>query len=92
VRNAQGDERGRVVQLNEIPAGTLNGFWGEIALVVAAEAAGGINDVVNRQSGREPTPQTGGVSAPVEAPPAAGSPKAGPPGASAPQAGPPRKS
>lgn len=53
VRNARGDERGRVVQLNEIPAGTLDGFWGDVAVVVAAEAAGGINDVLIRQSGRE---------------------------------------
>lgn len=92
VRNAQGDERGRVVQLNEIPAGTLNGFWGEIALVVAAEAAGGVNDVVNRQSGREPTPQTGGVSAPVEAPPKVGAPPVGPPPGGSPSVGSPRKS
>jgi hypothetical protein len=53
VKNATGDERGRVVQLNEIPAGSLDRFWGDVAVVVAAEAAAGINDVVNRQSGRE---------------------------------------
>jgi hypothetical protein len=54
VRNASGDERGRVIQLNEIPAGTLNRFWGDVAVVVATEAAAGINDVLLRQSGREP--------------------------------------
>ncbi len=53
VRTASGDERGRVVQLNEIPAGTLDRFWGDIAVVVASEAAAGINDVLIRQSGRE---------------------------------------
>lgn len=53
VRNAAGDERGRVVQLNEIPSGTLDRYWGDVAVVVAAEAAAGINDVLHRQSGRE---------------------------------------
>jgi hypothetical protein len=54
IRDPTGDERGRVVQLNEIPAGTLAGFWGDVAVVVATEAAGGVNDVLIRQSGREP--------------------------------------
>lgn len=53
IRSASGDDLGRVVQLNEIPAGTLDRFWGDVAVVVAAEAAAGINDVLNRQSGRE---------------------------------------
>ncbi len=47
-----GDERGKVVQLNEIPGGTLSHYWGEVAVVVATEAASGLNDVINRQSGR----------------------------------------
>ena len=47
-----GDERGKVVQLNEIPGGTLNHYWGEVAVAVATEAASGLNDVINRQSGR----------------------------------------
>lgn len=54
VKTPAGDERGKVVQLNDVPTGTLNGYWGDIALVVATEAAGGLNDVINRQSGREP--------------------------------------
>jgi hypothetical protein len=54
VNAANGEERGRVIQLNEIPAGTLDRFWGDVAVVVAAEASAGINDVLNRQSGREP--------------------------------------
>lgn len=47
-----GDERGKVVQLNEIPAGILSHFWGDVAVAVATEAAGGLNDVIIRQSGR----------------------------------------
>jgi hypothetical protein len=49
-----GDERGRVVQLNDVPAGSLNGYWGEVAMAVAQEAAGGVRDVILRQSGRTP--------------------------------------
>jgi hypothetical protein len=49
-----GAERGRVVQLNNVPAGSLNGIWGEVADAVAGEASGGVREVVLRQSGREP--------------------------------------
>jgi predicted aspartyl protease len=51
VKTASGDERGRVVQLNEIPAGTLDHYWGDVAVVVATEASSGVNDVILRQSG-----------------------------------------
>ena len=54
VKTGSGDERGRVVQLNEIPAGTLDHYWGDVAVVVAAEASNGVNDVINRQSGHDP--------------------------------------
>lgn len=54
VKNAGGDERGKVVQLNEIPAGSLDHYWADVAVVVATEAAGGVNDVILRQSGHEP--------------------------------------
>ncbi len=69
VNTASGDERGRVIQLNEIPAGTLDRFWGDVAVVVATEASAGINDVLNRQSGREP-PRGEAVS--IKAEPAQG--------------------
>ncbi len=54
VTAASGDERGKVVQLNDIPAGSLDHYWADVAVVVATEAAGGVNDVIKRQSGHEP--------------------------------------
>jgi hypothetical protein len=54
IKTATGDERGRVVQLNEIPAGTLDRYWGDVAVVVAAEASNGVNDVLLRQAGHDP--------------------------------------
>jgi hypothetical protein len=54
VKAANGDERGKVVQLNNIPTGSLDHYWADVAVIVATEAAGGINDVIARQSGREP--------------------------------------
>jgi hypothetical protein len=54
VKTGSGDERGRVVQLNEIPAGTLDHYWGDVAVVVATEASSGVNDVILRQSGHDP--------------------------------------
>ncbi len=59
-----GDERGRVVQLNDVPAGSLNGYWGDVATAVAQEAAGGVHDVIVRQSGHTPGSQPAGQAAP----------------------------
>jgi hypothetical protein len=39
---------GKVSQLNSVPAGSLNLYWGEVAAVVAQEASGGIDRVVER--------------------------------------------
>lgn len=46
VLDARGKEAGRVVQLNEVPKGMLSLAWGDVAYVVAAEAAGGVKDVI----------------------------------------------
>lgn len=51
VTDSRGAERGRIVQLNEVPPGTLDRYWGDIAVVVADEAAGGVRDVVLNASG-----------------------------------------
>jgi hypothetical protein len=71
VRTAANDERGRVVQLNNIPAGTLDHAWGDVAIVVATEAAGGVRDVVLRQSGHEPGQQPDAQPASSGQPPSA---------------------
>ena len=55
VTDAAAAERGRVVQLNEVPARSLDRFWGDVAVVVATEAAGGVRDVIiNAGGGRTP--------------------------------------
>jgi len=46
VSRRDGEELGRVVQMNEIPAGRLNRLWGDVAYVVAEEAAAGVKTVV----------------------------------------------
>jgi hypothetical protein len=51
--NAKGQELGKVVQLNDIPGGTLDHYWGDVALVVAQEAAGGVRDVILKQPGAQ---------------------------------------
>lgn len=56
IKDDQGRERGKVVQLNEIPAGSLKHYWGDVAVVVAAQASAGVNDVLNQQTGKEPMP------------------------------------
>lgn len=98
VQIPSGDERGKVIQLNEVPAGTLDHAWGDVAVAVAAEASGGVNDVIRRQSGRVPTdgaaakatgPATVSQAGPNQAGPnQAGPDQAGPAQAGADQAGP----
>jgi len=39
---------GKVSQLNSVPAGSLDTYWGDVAGAVAQEASGGINAVVER--------------------------------------------
>jgi hypothetical protein len=62
----KGQERGRVVQLNEVPPGSLDQYWGEVAVAVATEAAGGVNEVILQASGRASaaTPNPGANPAP----------------------------
>jgi hypothetical protein len=49
----KGDERGRVIQLNEIPAGTLDLYWGDVAVAVTTEASAGVHDALLTQTGRK---------------------------------------
>ncbi len=56
VSDNKGDERGRIVQLNEVPPGTLDRYWGDVAVVVADEAAGGVRDVVLNSTGARTIP------------------------------------
>ena len=53
-------ERGRLLQMNEVPPGTLDHYWGDVAAVVAQEAAGGVRDVILNASGPrlDPAAQT----------------------------------
>ncbi len=63
VSRRDGEDLGRVLQLNEVPAGTLNGLWGDVAAVVAEEAAGGIRDVVTNAGGFQPATPTPAAAA-----------------------------
>ena len=58
----QGRERGRVVQLNEVPPKSLDSYWGEVAAVVSSEASAGVHEVVVQATGRgsNATPAPGG--------------------------------
>lgn len=61
VHDARGHDLGRVSQLHDVPKGTLSGFWGDVAVVVAEQAAGGVNDVILNGSGRRnPAPSGDG--------------------------------
>ena len=56
VADATGAERGKVVQLNDIPGGTVDHYWGDVAVVAAHEAAGGVRDVILQQTGGKRPP------------------------------------
>jgi hypothetical protein len=49
VLDVYGHDAGHLVQLNDIPAGTLDHYWGDVALVATQAAAGGIRQVIANQ-------------------------------------------
>ncbi|MFC3126653.1 hypothetical protein ACFOD4_16430 [Pseudoroseomonas globiformis] len=68
VSRRDGYELGRVVQLNEVPRGTLNGLWGDVAYVAAEQAASGVKQVLDNA-----------INAPPEQPAAAARSEGDPP-------------
>ena len=46
VSRRDGEELGRVLQLNEVPAASLSRFWGDVAYAAAEEAAGGVQTII----------------------------------------------
>jgi hypothetical protein len=80
VDDATGRDAGRVSQVHDVPAAIVNGYWGDVAVAAAQEAAGGIHEVILNQSGARqkapppaaPPPQpTAGVAAAAAVPAAA---------------------
>ncbi|MBV8913750.1 MAG: hypothetical protein JOZ05_12020 [Acetobacteraceae bacterium] len=43
-------ERGRLLQLNEVPPAMVDRYWGDVAVAAAEEAAGGVRDVITNAS------------------------------------------
>lgn len=54
VSRNDGEDLGRVLQLNEVPQGVLERFWGDVAFAAATEAAGGVRTVVANAGGFPP--------------------------------------
>ena len=48
MRRADGSEIGTVAQENDVPAGLLNGTWGDVAYTVALAAQDGIMQLIAR--------------------------------------------
>ena len=58
-----GQDLGRVLQLNEVPMGVLDRFWGDVAFAAASEAAGGVRTVVQNAGGFPAAPAGEGQQA-----------------------------
>jgi hypothetical protein len=48
-----GKEAGRVAQLHDIPKGSLDTYWGDVAVVAASEAALGVKEVIDNNIGKK---------------------------------------
>jgi len=57
ITDVAGREAGRIVQINEIPAGTLDHYWGDVAVVVTQQAAGGVREVILNQLAERQKPK-----------------------------------
>ena len=69
ISRRDGQELGRVLQMNEIPSGLLDRHWGDIAFAVAAEAAGGVQRVIENAGGMPKREGTTGQTAQPNAAP-----------------------
>ena len=86
VSRRDGHDLGLAAQINEVPAGTLNGLWGDVAYVVAEEAALAVRDIIANAGGlgeaaarrpepaAQPAPQSAPAPAPAPSPAAAAPP------------------
>ena len=63
VATADGKEAGRVSQLHDIPTGSLDTYWGDVAVVAAAEAAQGVKQVIDNNIGKKGVAQPGALTA-----------------------------
>ncbi len=66
VTDVHGQELGRVVQINEVPIGSLDQYWGDVAVVVSTEAASGVHEVVVNATGRKTKPATASAASAAE--------------------------
>lgn len=78
VTRRDGEDLGRVAQINEVPSGRLNGFWGDIAYAAAEEAADGVRTVVANAEDRPREPGAAGPANRAAGAAAQGTPRAGP--------------
>ncbi len=69
-------EAGKATQLHDLPAHSLDGAWGDVAIAAATEAAGGVREVISNNEGRAKPRQSGTkspdgplVNQPLAAPP-----------------------
>jgi hypothetical protein len=51
ISRRDGEDLGRVLQMNEVPEGVLDRFWGDVAFAAATEAAAGVRTVIANAGG-----------------------------------------
>jgi hypothetical protein len=52
VTDANGRVAGDIAQGHDVPKGTLDHYWGDVAAAITEEAAGGVHEVITNYSGR----------------------------------------
>lgn len=67
LHRADGSQVGTVAQENDVPKGSLDGAWGDVAYTVAVAAEGGILQLISR-SGPPPKPPSAPAAKPVSNP------------------------
>jgi hypothetical protein len=71
INTTDGKETGRVSQVHDIPTGSLDSFWGDVAVAAASQAALGIKEVIDNAIGKKKPQPVAGAEGPDAGPPVA---------------------
>lgn len=69
ITSADGKIAGVVRQPHDLPKGSLDTYWGDVAVIAGSAAASGVKEVLDNNIGKKPLPGAAPAPAPPPGPP-----------------------